>query len=143
MRRAAGIAAVLLLALGAGTWWAGEQTEVAVLRTTDAAGALHHTRLWVVDVDGTPWVRVGRPGRAWFRRLLAQPEVELVRNGVAVPCRAVPIPSPDPATAERVDQAFADKYGWADRWYGLLLRSGHVMVRLDPRSVGPREAMGS
>ena len=130
-------ALVALLALL--TYLAGERTEVAVLRSVDAAGTVHETRLWVVDLDGTTWVRVARPGRAWLERLRDRPDAELVRNGVARPYRAVVVP--DPATRERVDAAFATKYGLGDWWYGLLLRRDATPVRLDPIA-GPREAGG-
>jgi hypothetical protein len=44
---------------------AGEVTEVTVLRTFDADGGAHETKLWVVDHDGIPWVRVANPQRRW------------------------------------------------------------------------------
>jgi hypothetical protein len=117
---------------------AGEQNEVAVLRTVDETGAVHETKLWVVDLDGAPWVRLARPGREWFERLRERPDVELVRGGVLMPYRAVVVP--DAETRARVDAAFAEKYGWVDRWYGLVLRRDPLPVRLDPRVAGPREA---
>lgn len=133
------IAALLLV--GIATYVAGEQTEVAVLRTTDAQGVARETKLWVVDLDGTAWVRVARPERGWFQRLRERPEVELVRNGVALPYRAIEIE--DPEMRARVDSAFREKYGLVDWWYGLLLRRDPRPVRLDPLGAGPREAMGS
>ena len=128
------------LALGVGTWLAGEQTEVAVLRSFDGEGAAHETKLWVVDLDGSPWVRVARPERGWFQRIRDRAEVELVRNGVALPYRAIEIT--DPEMRARVDAAFREKYGLVDWWYGLLLRRDPRPVRLDPVNAGPREAMG-
>jgi hypothetical protein len=124
------LALAFLVALGVGTWWAGEQTEVAVLRTFDSAGAPHDTKLWVVDDGGRPWVRVARPERHWLARLEQNPRVELVRHGVAQTYRATP--DRDPATRARIDQLMAEKYGRTDWWYGLLLRTQIVPVRLDP-----------
>lgn len=135
-----GITIAVLAALAVGTWVAGEQTEVAVLRTVDESGAGRETKLWVVDLDGSPWVRVARPERSWFAQLRNRPEVELVRHGVALPYRAIEIE--DPAMRERVDAAFRDKYGLVDWWYGLLLRRDPRAIRLDPANAGPREAMG-
>jgi hypothetical protein len=137
MRRIALALALLLVLVAVGTYVAGEQTEVAVLRTFDADGTAHATKLWVVDLDGTPWVRVANPRRSWFQRLREYPDVDLVRGGVGVRVRAVVIS--DPTAQARVDAAFADKYGAVDRWYGLLLRRNPVAVRLDPVA-GPREA---
>lgn len=135
-----GFALAALLALGVATWVAGEQTEVAVLRTSDASGAVRETKLWVVDLDGTAWVRVARPERSWFQRLRERPDVELLRHGVALPYRAREIE--DPEMRARVDAAFREKYGFVDWWYGVLLRRDPRPIRLDPANAGPREAMG-
>ena len=86
--------------------------------------------MWVVDIDDTPWVRVANPRRGWYRRLVATPRVELVRNGQVSERRAAPDTGPE--ASGKVDAAFAAKYGFTDRWYGLLLRRGPVPVRLDP-----------
>jgi hypothetical protein len=126
------VAALALLALvAAGTYVAGEQVEVVVLRTFDAEGTAHETKMWVVDYGGGPWVRVANPRRAWYQRLLANPEVELVRGGRALPLRATADASP--ATRRAIDAAFAARYGPTDAWYGLLVRRDPVPIRLDPR----------
>lgn len=135
-----GIALATLAALAVATYVAGEQTEVAVLRSVDEQGAARETKLWVVDLDGSPWVRVARPERSWFDRVRQRPQVELVRNGVALPYRAIEIT--DPEVRARVDAAFREKYGMVDWWYGLLLRRDPRPIRLDPEHAGPREAMG-
>jgi len=135
-----GFALAALAALAVATWVAGERTEVAVLRTADENGAMHETRLWVVDLDGSPWLRVARPERGWFQRLHERPDVELVRHGVTLPYRAIEIE--DPAMRRRVGAAFREKYGLVDWWYGLLLRRDPRAIRLDPPNAGPREAMG-
>lgn len=138
--RAIGITLGALALIAVATYVAGERTEVATLRTVDDAGVWHDTKLWVVDLDGTAWVRVARPERSWFQRIRQHSEVELVRNGVALPYRAIEITDPDMRT--RVEAAFRDKYGLVDWWYGLLLRRDPRPIRLDPASAGPREAMG-
>lgn len=138
--RSLGVVLAVLVVLALATYVAGEQTEVAVLRTVDANGATHETKLWVVDLDGTPWVRVARPRRAWYQRAKERPEVELVRDGVARPYRAIEIN--DPEVRARVDAAFRAKYGLVDWWYGVVLRRDARPIRLDPANPGPREAMG-
>ncbi len=120
-----------MLLVGVLTYVAGEQTEVVVLRTRDAAGTMHETKMWCVDHDGAPWVRVANAERHWYRRLLTHPEVELVRNGETSARTAHPDPSP--GVRLDVDQAFAGKYGFVDFWYGALLRRGPIPIRLDPR----------
>jgi hypothetical protein len=123
-------AVAALVAAGALTYWAGEQTEVVVLRTVDAEGGVHETKMWVVDHAGDPWVRVANPERAWYRRLLEQPGVELLRNAQASRYTAEPHDTPEAAAA--VDAAFREKYGVVDWWYGVLLRRHPIPVRLRP-----------
>jgi Uncharacterized protein conserved in bacteria (DUF2255) len=129
--RAIGIVLALLVVLAAGTYLAGEQTEVARLRTVDEAGVVHETKLWIVDHDGAAWVRVARPERQWFQRLKHQPEIEIVR-GDGAPQRVHASPDPSDATKAALDAAFRAKYGLVDWWYGLLLRRAPIPVRLDP-----------
>lgn len=125
------LAALLLVALA--TYLAGEQVEVAVLRTVDDTGARHDTKLWVVDHDGAPWVRVARPERHWFQRLQRHPEIEIVRGGGA-PQPVVAKPDASPEAKAALDAAFRAKYGATDWWYGVLLRRAAVPVRLEPRA---------
>lgn len=131
IRQIALIALSGLFLIGLGTYLAGEQAEVAVLRTFDADGAKHDTKLWVADVAGVAYVRADRSGRSFGDHLGANPGVELVRGGETTRCTAAIVT--DAAVRRSVDQAFAAKYGWVDWWYGLVLRSDPVPVRLDPR----------
>ncbi len=131
IRRLALIALSALFLLALGTYIAGEQTEVARLRTFDAAGAPHETRMWVADIDGTPYVRIGRVGRGWGEQLKANPNVELIRESGTFPCTASVLS--DETVHAAVDDAFAIKYGWVDWWYGVVLRRDAVPVRLDLR----------
>ena len=131
IRRIALIALSGLFLIALGTYLAGEQTEVAVLRTFDAAGAPHDTKLWVADLDGRPYVRIGRSGRSWGERLKTHPDVELIRGGVSFPCTATVVT--DDTLHDAVDETFAVKYGWVDWWYGIVLRHDPIPVRLDSR----------
>ena len=118
-----------------GTYIAGEQTEVVRLVTRDETGKEWTTKMWVVDVGDVTWVRVANPRRAWYRRLLANPNVEFERRGRSEPMLAIPDDSPQ--TRAIVDGAFAAKYGLVDRWYGLLVRHDAVPIRLVPRESEP------
>jgi len=120
-----------LFLIGLGTYIAGEQTEVAVLRTFDEGGAAHDTKLWIADVRGTPYVRIARAGRAWGERLESHPDVELVRGGATIPCSASVVT--DDTLQHAIDDAFAAKYGWVDWWYGVVLRRDPLPVALRPR----------
>jgi hypothetical protein len=109
---------------------ASESGEVVVLRTRDAGGSMQETRLWVVEDEGAAWLRSGSPEAGWFQRLSAEPEVEVVRHDATLPMRAVPVPQ----AQTRINELMLEKYGWADRYIGLLFgRDDSVPVRLDPR----------
>jgi hypothetical protein len=103
---------------------------VVVLRTVGAGGGVHETKMWAVDHEGDAWVRVANPERAWYRRLLERPGVELLRDGQARRCTAEPHDTPEAAAA--IDAAFRAKYGVVDWWYGVLLRRHPIPVRLRP-----------
>ena len=128
------VAAAATLLVGVATYVLGEQTEVARLRTFDARSVVHETRLWIVDQPDGAWVRVARPERQWFKRLRAQPEIEIIRNGGA-PQKMRATPDPSTETKLRIDRAFRDKYGLVDWWYGVLLRSNPIPVRLEAAPV--------
>lgn len=123
------------------TYLAGERTEVVVLRTQDDGGATHETKMWCVDHDGVPWVRVANAERGWYRRLVVHPEVELVRQRGATARLARPDPSP--ATRAALDAAFAAKYGLTDFWYGAILRRGAIPIRLEPRGERIEDTAGA
>jgi hypothetical protein len=134
-RRAIAGSLVVWALIVAVTYLAGEQTEVVVLHTRDERGAEFTTKMWVVDLGAVTWIRVANPTRAWYQRLLANPQVELERRGRRAAYLA--IPENEPATRLTVDEAFAEKYGWIDRWYGLLVRRDAVPIRLIPQSTLP------
>ncbi len=131
VRRLALIVLSGLFLLGLGTYIAGEQTEVVVLRTHGDAGEPYDTKMWIADVGGVPYVRIGRAGRDWGERLKTHPDVELIRAGETIPCTASVVK--DDALHRAIDEAFAVKYGWVDWWYGVVLRRDPVPVRLVPR----------
>ncbi len=107
-------------------------TEVVVLRTYDADGGPHSTRLTVIDRDGTAWVR-GRPYRGWFRRVEANPCAELYRGGEWRPFSATI--SRDPEDAAAFDHLMLVSYGLVYRYVDLIActSSTEVPVRLAPR----------
>ena len=134
--RALHLAAVALVAVGVATYVSGEQTEVVVVRTQDGEGATHDTKVWVVDHDGVPWVRVANPRRAWFQRLSQNPHALLIRGGVE---RAVIARAEDaPEVREAIDRRFREKYGRTDWWYGVWVRRNPIPIRLDPVPQPPR-----
>lgn len=59
---------------------ASETGEVVVVTTRAADGSTRDTRLWVVDYDGSAWLRAGGDTSGWYRQMLAEPEIELERE---------------------------------------------------------------
>src|SRR5262249_27317173 len=124
------------IGFGAITLAALEGVEVVQLRTVAPDGSVRTTRTWVADADGATWIEAANPDRPFLHDLQARPEVLLVRRGAVQRLRAVPMPGDAPHRKIRL--LLRTKYGWADRWIGLLAdTSRSVAVRLDPISRGP------
>ncbi len=134
--RITSIVLLVLVAIAGATYIAGEQTEVVAVRTLDGDGTSYDTKVWVVDHDGAPWVRVANPERLWFQRLSRNPRVRLIRGGVERDVIARPADSAEARAA--IDARFREKYGVVDWWYGVLLRRNAIPVRLDPDPEGAR-----
>ena len=125
--------AVLLAAIAFGglTLYALEGQEVVVVRTHAPDGSLRETRTWVADDDGALWIEAAFVERPFYQQMLADPSVEIVRDGVTRRGRAVLVPNPD--GHRHVRALLASKYGWADCWVGWLQdTSRSVAVRIEP-----------
>jgi hypothetical protein len=107
---------------------ASESAEVVVLTSQGPDGA-QETRLWVVDLDGTQYLRAS-PDSGWYQRLVASPEVTLARGGETAAYRA----ETRPARAAEVNDLMQEKYGWRDSYIDLLLggRDDAIAVALNP-----------
>ena len=105
--------------------------EIVTLETRDSDGEMRTTRLWVVDHDGSAWLRSGMPTSAWFVRLVAHPEVRVTRGNTTRRYRAEP--NHDPAVRDRIHALVAEKYGFPERFIAAT-RDGtqSVPIRLVP-----------
>jgi hypothetical protein len=130
-RMVIGAVAAAAIAFGAVTLAALEGVEVVQLRTVAPDGSVRTTRTWVADDDGAAWIEAANTDRPFLHDLQTQPEVLMVRKGVVQRLRAVPMPGDEPHRKIRL--LLRAKYGWADRWIGLLAdTSRSVAVRLEP-----------
>ena len=82
-----GLAGIFQPELGAGS---GE----GVLRTFTSDGEVYERRLAVVEDGDVLWLASVQYFRRWYDRAVANPEVELVRNGQVELYRAVPVRTP-------------------------------------------------
>lgn len=109
---------------------ASETGEVVVLTTQTAEGE-KETRLWVVEQNGTQYLRAGGDS-GWYQRLVAAPDVRVTRSGVEAAYRA----EPQPAEAAAVNRLMREKYGWRDVIIEVLVggRDDAIAVALQPAS---------
>jgi hypothetical protein len=66
-----------------------DETGVVEIETVSPKGNKHSVKIWIVVVDGVPYVRSvrGRKGR-WYRELLARGEGAVVARGKRTPVKA-------------------------------------------------------
>ena len=134
MRPALRVSAVLLgaaVAFAGVTLYALEGREVVVVHTQASDGSRRDTRTWIADDGAGPLIEAAFAERPFLQDLLVNPDIEVVRDGGVRRYRATPLPNPDGHA--RIRALLAEKYGWADRWVGLLQdTSRSVAVRLEP-----------
>jgi hypothetical protein len=109
-----------------------EGQEVVVLRTSDGRGHTRETRTWVADHAGLVWIEAANPEREFYHHILENPDVELQRRAEVRRYHAVSVATPDGHALIR--RLLVEKYGWADRWIGLIAdTSQSIAIRLEPR----------
>ena len=103
-----------------------------VLRTFDESGQPRDTVLGLLDDDGQLWVESGHWFRGWYHRVVANPEIEVVREGGTTAYRAVPVDTPEAVDTVTRLMGKGDGAGY---WVGrvMLLWAPIKPVRLDPR----------
>ncbi len=132
-----GIYVVLGLIIdGAIGYFQPEGGNTAVLRTFDEAGVAHDRVLGLLDDDGQLWVESGHWFRGWYKRLLRNPDVVLLRDDAATPYVAVPVNTPEAvATVTRLMGKGSTNAYWVGR--AMLLFAPIKPVRLDPAEAAP------
>ena len=123
--------ALIAVAFGALTWAALEMQEVVVIRTEGADGTRRETRIWIADEGGFWWLEAASAESPWYRDVLVNPGVEIVRGARTVQARVTPEPGED--GHRKIRRLFRQKYGLADVWVGLIQDgSGSILVRAEP-----------
>lgn len=135
-RKLVAIGLAVLMALGVGIFGVSELGGEIVTLETHTPDGDSSTRIWVVDDAGRAWLRAGTPDNGWLKRIDANPDVSVERNGEPTRYKAVPVRD-DPALRDRIHQLMRDKYTWADRIVSLMRDgSSSVPIRLDPIEPG-------
>ncbi len=123
--------ATLLAVFGATTWWALEAGGVAVIETRTTDDSVRFTHVWYTEPNGELWLEAGTPENGWFLDVQENPAVRFEANGHSA--RYVARPVEDPSGHDRIRSLIREKYGFRDRWVGLVVdTSRSVAVRLLP-----------
>ncbi len=123
-----GIFVLIIAIFGITERLASERIEVVVLHTENEAGAQKTTRLWVVDLDGYPYLRAGDEASGWYQRLQSKPTVSLTRGSKTARYRY----EVDTESREAVNRLMQEKYTWGDKFFALVLnnRSEAIPIKL-------------
>jgi hypothetical protein len=97
-----------------------------VLSSTDADGTSHDRVLSPIDDDGRLFVAANHWPRAWYRRVLENPDVRVTRAGETAEYRAVPV-------SEEERDRLLDESGFPAIAYLFTGFAPRQFLRLDPR----------
>jgi hypothetical protein len=128
------LACGLLLALAGAAraeavdWNAMADADTVTIVTTNEDGTPRETTIWLLVMDGKPYVRTG--STRWGANAERSPDVKLRVGEREFSLTAVPVT--DPALAEKLQQGFRAKYGWSDRMVGLMPGAGTRLFLLEP-----------
>jgi len=109
----------------------GVAKEVEI-ETRSPEGKVHQVTIWVVVVEGAPYVRSVRgPRGRWYRELTEQKEGALHVGSRRVPVRATRVR--DPETIDEVSAAFWRKYAKTASLFSILrLVTLETTTKLEP-----------
>ena len=110
-----------------------DRTKTVEIETRTAKGTKHSVPIWIVVVDGVPYVRSVRgPAGRWYRELLARGEGAVVADGKRTPVRARHDSSAK--AIEAVSAGLRKKYARSGQSLRSMLRDEvlDTTVRLDP-----------
>jgi hypothetical protein len=110
-----------------------DTTKIVDIETRSPKGTQHSVPIWIVVVEGVPYVRSVRgPQGRWYRELLARGDGAVVAGGKRVPVRATHDSSPQ--AIEAVSSALRQKYPRSGQSLASMLRDDvlDTTVRLDP-----------
>ena len=110
-----------------------DATKVVEIETVSPKGTKHSVKIWIVVVDGIPYVRSVRgPRGRWYRELLARGEGAIVAGGKRTPVKAKHDKSK--AAIDGTSEALRRKYKTSGASLASMLRADvlDTTVRLEP-----------
>ncbi len=106
-------------------WSMLAQEETIEALTHDADGESRQTTIWLVDLDGSAYIRTSQSSR-WGADVVRAPDIALRIGEQEIPVRANFIIDED--LRQKVTQAFRNKYGMEDAVIGIIRgRNPHIM----------------
>ena len=128
--RVTGVLAALLIAAGTaaadGAWAPFAEAEVVRIVTVDADGDERDTPVWIVLVDGSPYVRTN--DSRWLANIRRGSPVALRLDEAERPVVAEEVSDAD--VTARVEEAFKAKYGFVQRVMSFLRIREPTVLRL-------------
>jgi hypothetical protein len=110
-------------------WKAHAADDTVSVVSRDADGSLRERTIWLLVLDGQPYIRTGST-TVWGANVLRDPNITLKLGAESAALRATRVT--DPALLARIQAAFAAKYGFSDTLAGFL-RGDPIVFRLTPR----------
>ena len=110
-----------------------DENKIVDIETRSAKGTRHSVPIWIVVVNGVPYVRSVRgPGGMWYRRLLARGEGVIVAAGKRTAVKAKHDRSK--TAIEGTSEALRRKYRTSGASLASMLRADVIdtTVRLEP-----------
>ena len=110
-----------------------EETKVVDIETVSPKGTKHSVPIWIVVVNGVPYVRSVRgPTGRWYRELLARGEGAIVAGGKRTKVKATR--DRTKAAIEATSEALRRKYKTSAASLASMLVAGvlDTTVRLEP-----------
>lgn len=92
-------------------WEAAHERWSLHIVTLDPDGGERVTRIWLAAVDGAGALRTG--DSRWWQNLQRDPNCRIRLLDVDYPARVEPVTEQEEKA--RIDDAFAEKYGWLER----------------------------
>ncbi len=97
-------------------WSQHAEVDTIYVLTQDEDGDPRETKIWLLVVDGEPYIRTG--GSTWGDNVEREPEIALRIGEQEIPVRADFVE--EDAQREAVAAAFREKYGGIDWWISWI-----------------------